>query len=60
MAIFGFCVRRLPASTNPNFCERLAAQIKLENANSVFRFKAEALLVVIDKQFGVIDFFDPL
>jgi hypothetical protein len=38
----------------------LAAQIKLENANSVFRFKAEALLVVIDKQFGVIDIFDAL
>jgi hypothetical protein len=48
----------LPASTNPNFRERLTAKMKLHDADSDFRSRAEALVVVIEKQFGVKNFLD--
>jgi hypothetical protein len=48
----------LPVSANPNFRERLVAQMELEDVGSVFRSKAEAFMVFVEKQFGVNDFFD--
>jgi len=48
----------LPASTNPNFRERLSAKMKLQDADSDFRSRAEALVVVIEQQFGVKNFLD--
>src|SRR6266540_1848604 len=57
----------LPASTNPNFRERLVAQIEylegstaLENVDLVFLQKARALLIFYKEYFGVKDLvYDP-
>ena len=55
----------LPSSPNPNFRERLVAQLEAmddddghENADFEFRQKADALLLLYEKVFGVTDLFD--
>jgi hypothetical protein len=48
----------LPASSHISFRERLVAYMERGNMEPEFRRKAEALLVFIDKYFGVNDFFD--
>jgi len=55
----------LPRSPNPNFRERLVAQLEAledanghENADLEFRQKADALLLFYEKVFGVTDLFD--
>lgn len=48
----------LPDSPNISFRERLVTQMEHGNASVDFERKAAALLVFIDKHFGVNDFFD--
>jgi len=48
----------LPVSTADGFRERLVAHMEHGNLDPGFRLKANALLRVFEKQFGVNDFFD--
>jgi hypothetical protein len=48
----------LPASSNPNFRERVVTQLEDGNADAEFQRKAKELLEVFDERFGVGDFFD--
>jgi len=48
----------LPASSQVSFRERFIAQIEQGDTSSNFQQKADALLLFIDKQFGVNDFFE--
>lgn len=48
----------LPESQNPNFRERLAANIQAENSGSEFQTKARELLTCYETQFGVVDLID--
>ena len=48
----------LPVSSIDNFRERLVAHMEHGNLDPKFRLKADALLHVFEKQFGVNDFFD--
>jgi hypothetical protein len=48
----------LPASSNPNFRERVVAHLESGDASSEFQRKAKELLEVFDERFGVDDFFD--
>jgi len=50
--------RLLPGSTTINFRERLATYMERDGSNPELRSKAEALIAVFEKQFGVKDFFD--
>ena len=45
----------LPPSPSANFRERLAAQLETDDTDLTFRRKAEALLVLYEKVFGVKD-----
>lgn len=47
----------LPASSNPNFRERLVAHLE-QNADENFRLKARALFALYEKVFGVKDVID--
>ncbi|HET9907682.1 MAG TPA: hypothetical protein VFQ23_13605 [Anaerolineales bacterium] len=47
----------LPVSPNPNFRERLVAQLE-ENSDEGFRLKARELLSLYENVFGVKDLFD--
>ncbi len=49
----------LPASRNPNFRERLVAEIENRSAGQEFREKAEQLLEMYEAVFGVSDVVDP-
>lgn len=46
----------LPVSSNISFRERLVAHMEHGNADSGFQLKADALLIFLDKHFGVNDF----
>ena len=48
----------LPASTTDSFRERLVVHMEHGNLDPKFRLKANTLLRVFEKQFGVDDFFD--
>jgi len=48
----------LPASTKDNFRERLVNYIERGKANKDFQRKADALLLFLDTQFDINDFFD--
>jgi hypothetical protein len=48
----------LPISTNDNFRERLVNHIERGKANKDFQQKANALLLFLDTQFDINDFFD--
>lgn len=51
---------RLPASSNPNFRERLVAQMEAENADPELQKNAGALLDFYKNYFGVKDLFPTL
>ncbi len=48
----------LPVSTADGFRERLVAHMEHGNLDPEFHLKANALLRVFEKRFGVNDFFD--
>jgi len=48
----------LPDSLNISFRERLVTHMERENTDLDFQLKADALLIFLDKHFGVNDFLD--
>jgi hypothetical protein len=48
----------LPVSANPNFRERLVAQLEQGDADLEFRLQADALLTFYEETFGVTDLID--
>ena len=48
----------LPASSNISFRERLITSMEQGHTNADFQQRADALLIFIEKYFGVNDFFD--